>query len=397
MSDNKSLKEKETEVSKGTVEDAAFALAHMQANPSLSVSLKDSNKIDTESKKALKSSNICEHSAVLQNKTATKVPDISDYSAKDSLSSTTIKTVETTNFNEAQSYHDQNVSSNLTQQYDNVLTGIMERMKGSDGEKNSETTIWEQKFFLLKEMYNTLKEKTEFDNKQKATKTMYQNKIAKGGSRGSIRILDHQKDTIVDSVENVMKEKEDSSEDEVEEVSKNTTKEQENLSTKETTEVVAGSNCDMETEKKLEYFVGKENQDSSKVERKEIETSEEMNNFKEIYEINVGDKDIKTKDNDIEVLHEKDIIVMEKDVVIKDSSFREEPTLHQESDDDDNIGNDEESMECDEDDNDVIENHEESLESDSDSDNNDISEDKDIEVIHEKKQHCDGNRCRKRR
>ena len=89
------------------------------------------------------------------------------------------------------------MSSNVTQQYDNVLDGIMERMKESSGERNAETTVWEQNFFCQKKCIIHSKKNI----------TTFQSNIDEGGSEGGVPIDANLNETTVQSENIAMKER----------------------------------------------------------------------------------------------------------------------------------------------------------------------------------------------
>ena len=152
MSNEKSSKEIPPEVTKVTVEDIAFSLVHLQANPpkessSAAAMKKNSDKGIEGSGKSQDFNKIPEDRTISKTQSTTKVQEMTEPNEKDPSTSHFKKTIKISGFNDTEPPQDKAFTSNLTQQYDNVLDGIMERMKVSTGERNAETTLWEQKFF----------------------------------------------------------------------------------------------------------------------------------------------------------------------------------------------------------------------------------------------------------
>ena len=152
MSNNKSSKEFPPEVTKATVEDVASSLVHMQANPpkqssSTCVTKNNNQNMTKASGKGQDSDNNPEEATITKTKSSAKLVDVTESNASDPSNTYWNKTIQTSQFNDNETSQDEAVTTNLTQQYDNVLDGIMERMKVSTGQKNAETALWEQKFF----------------------------------------------------------------------------------------------------------------------------------------------------------------------------------------------------------------------------------------------------------
>ena len=295
MSNNKTSKQIPSDVTKATEKDVAFSLVDMKAKPpnhsSSSYSMNKTSFSDTEAK-------------------VTKSSDRKDMEPPQGKA----------------------VPSNLTQQYDNVLDGIMERMKVSSGETSAERTLWEQKFFLLKEMYNTLKEKSEYEKKFANKKTEFESNADDKPRKDNADIEKNEYITI--SGENSTRKHQDIIEDKAHSTSQ--------------PKVIVEADKSLnksEPDKNVETGPEIENRMNAIDIKEGLEISYQDSEFKQRNEFNSVIENKSSQSLSILLKGNKKIPSMQKHNEEQRISPLKEPTLYQDSENDDESGDDEDSME----------------------------------------------------